>query len=473
MARRSGARRHATGYRRTAITGGASLALVALGVAVGSGPAGAEFSNGVAKATAVTSRVAPGVGSLALGITGGVAVSEVRNSLAQAQAQATDLGLIGSTLTAEGCDGDDAYVTPDQLPGPTRVDNREGDASATDDEFPIAGATAGGGREEARATKDPASAGATATSAASFGPVANLSGGRAEAITEIVDGSARQARASVEGTLEIAGVVKMAGMRWSAVHRTGSDPRADGGFEPGETTIGGVPAPPGDPAVLEGAINTALAPMGITVTFPKVERLTEPTDLVRVTPLRIVLADSPAGKAALGPGLNLTREQRSELFELIASRYCRAAGALLVGDIALSIASGTGFLAIEIGGVEAQTADLVLEDPFGSFTAAPSDVLPVSGLPGTPGTPAVPGAPAPVAGAVPAAAPAAAQPVADVGPLESLCETIHPRGGGCSEGAMLPLGAMGLAATLGVGALDWQHQRRRAATQAILGQAAP
>lgn len=461
MFRRGGPSRSRAGYRRTAVTAVASAVTVLVGVAWTSHPAGAAFSNGTANATAVVSRVAPGVGSLALGVTGGVAVSEVKNSLAQSQAQATDLGLIGTTLTAEGCDGSDAYITPDQLPGPTRVDNRSGDVEASDDEFPIAGEALGGGREEAWATTAPA-AGATATSAASFGPLATVSGGRADVVTEVVDRAARQARATVEASVDIAGVVDLRGLRWEALHRTGSEPNATGSFDVGTARILGAPVPIESLEALEGAVNTALAPSGVTVTFPTVERLSEPTDLVRVTPLRIVLKDSPAGAATIGPGLSLTREQRSEVFEQIASRYCRAAGALLVGDITLSIASGTGFLAIEVGGAEAQTADLVLENPFGSFTAAPTEALPATGIPAVPGSPAIGPTATPAAGAP--VEQVAAQPVADVGPLESLCTTIHPRGGGCSEGAMLPLGLLGLAATAGVGALDWRHQRRRLAT---------
>ncbi|MGH9086148.1 MAG: hypothetical protein ACRDYW_11910, partial [Acidimicrobiales bacterium] len=394
------------------MTAAASSVVLLAGMAWASQPAGAAFSNGTANATAVVSRVAPGVGSLALGITGGVGVSEVKNSLAQSQAQATDLGLIGTTLTAEGCDGSDAYITPDQLPGPTRVDNRAGDAEASDDEFPIAGEALGGGREEAWATTAPA-AGATATSAASFGPVAKLSGGRADVVTEVVDDSARQARATVEASIDIAGVVDLSGLRWEAFHRTGSDPGATGSFDVGTARILGAPVPIESLESLEGAVNTALAPSGITVTFPTVERIAEPTDLVRVTPMRIVLKDSPAGAATIGPGLGLTREQRSEVFEQIATRYCRAAGALLVGDITLSIASGTGFLAIEVGGAEAQTADLVLENPFGSFTPAPNEALPASGVPSIPGSATVRPTGVPAAGAP--VEQVASQPVADIG----------------------------------------------------------
>ena len=138
---------------------------------------------------------------------------------------------------------------------------------------------------------------------------------------------------------------------------------------------------------------------------------------------------------------------------------------LLVGDIGVSIASGTGFLAVELGGAEAISGDLVAGNPFGPATAPQG---PLATPPSTPGVP-----PPPAVVASPALPPAAAPPaertetVAAIGPLEQLCETIHPfRSPSCSEGAMAPLGALGLAATVAVGALDWRHQRRRLAQTA-------
>jgi hypothetical protein len=467
---RSRSDRSASGYRRTALAGLASGALLFGGLGPASGQPGvraaAPFSNGTANATAIVARVAPGVGSLELAIANGVAVSEITNHLSQAQAQTLDLGLIGTTLGAEGCDGGDPTVPPSQLPQPTRVDNRGGDTEATSDEVPVAGSTLGVGRELARATTVPGAV-ATATSAASFGPVVNLSGGRAVAVTEVVDGSARQAHASVEAAIDIAGIVQLAGMRWDALHRTGRDPRAAGTFDIGTATVLGVPVPLESLATLETVLNQVLAPSGITISFPKIERFEQPTDLVRVTPLRIVLKDSPIGKTAFGPALDLSREQRGELFDQLAAAYCRTADFLLVGDIGLSVVSGTGFLAVEVGGAEARSADLVIENPFGSAVAPTSAVGPATGLPSTgAGGPVLAPAPTPPGVATPAAP--ATEAVASIGPLETVCETIHPQGGpGCTRGALVPLGLLGLAATAAVAGLDWRHQRRQLALSPV------
>ncbi|MFL6206263.1 MAG: hypothetical protein ACJ739_13030 [Acidimicrobiales bacterium] len=425
-------------------------------------PAAAEpraaFSNGQAKATAIVTKIGPGVGNLELALGSGVAVSELKNDLAQAQAQSLDLGLIGTTLTSDGCSA--APLRQDQLPQPTRVDNREGDASATTDYAPVAGETLGGGRGFAQATKTP-SATAVATAAASDGPAVSIGGGKATAVTEVIDHAERQAHATVEMDLKLAGgALELSNLRWDALHRTGKKTRAEATFDIGTAKLAGVAIPLDSLKAAQDAINAALEETGISIEMPHVERFEKPTDLVRITPLLVTLRDSPAGKAALGPGLNASREQREQMFNDLSSAICEAAGVLLVGDIGVSIASGTGFVTYGFGGAEAISGDFILENPFGTAIAPPTQSVtpPASGV--------VPVAPA----AGPAAPPAAAattpsaqgQQIADVGPLEQLCESVHPfQWPDCSKGAMAPLGLLGLFATTGVAALDWRHQRRR------------
>ena len=444
------------------VVGALSLGLLLVGLRPASGsptaPAAAqEFSNGQAKATAIVTKMAPGVGALELALGSGIAVSELKNDLAQAQAQSLDLGLIGTTLTAEGCS--DPAFTPDQLPQPVRVDNREGDKSASVDYAPVAGETLGGGRGEAAATKKP-SATAVATAAASGGPAVSIGGGKATAVTEVLDGAARQAHATVEADVTLAGGVELSGLRWEALHRTGKDAKAEATFDIGTAKLAGVTIPVDDLKAAEEAINTALAETGITITMPRVERFEKPTDLVRITPLLISLRDSNAGKTVLGPALNATRVQREQMFIELSKAICEAAGALLVGDIGVSIASGTGFVTYGIGGAEAISGEFISENPFGAAIAPSGGVVtpPASGV--TPAlTPTAPGAPPTAPGATPGAD---GQPVADVGPLEELCETVHPFDWpDCSEGAMAPLGMLGLFATTGMAAFDWLHQRRR------------
>src|SRR5262245_28008926 len=83
-----------------------AVTLVALAAA---GPARAQDSGttfGTGKATAIVAQYVPSVGTLKLAIATGVSIAELRNQLAQSQAQTLDLGLIGGTLTAIPCQHD-------------------------------------------------------------------------------------------------------------------------------------------------------------------------------------------------------------------------------------------------------------------------------------------------------------------------------------------------------------------------------
>lgn len=449
-------RRATRGYRRTALVGTASLAVLVatFGLAPRADGQTAEFTNGTAKATAVVSQVAPGVGNLQLGMTAGVAVAEIKNTVAQAQAKAADFGLIGSTLTAESCTGGDAVITQSQLPQPTRVDSRAGNASLTEDHIPIAGTAIGAGRKEASATTEP-SARAVAKVVETLTGLLDIQGGRAEATTRVIPGEAREARAAVSFDLTLGSSLKLSGLRWDAFHRTGKDPKATADFDLGTASLLGTPIPMDSLTQAESVVNSLLETSGLTITFPKVERFTTPSDLIRVTPMRLLLKDSPLGAGALGPILNLTRAQREQIFDEVAAAYCSLAGGLLVADIGVNILSGTGFLAIELGGAEAITGELVLDSPFGG--EEPNVDLPPPASPSLPPSflPELP---------VSGGSPGVVQPVADVGPLEERCESAHPlRQTACSRGALLAVGLAGVLGTAVVGALDWRYQRRRRA----------
>ena len=443
----------------------AAAVTIASVVALGSfaEPSGARqgaVGNGMAKATAVVAKVAPGVGALELGVTTGVAVAETSNSLSQYQSQALDLGLIGTTLTADGCR--EATIGADDLPQPLRVDNRNGDTVEQRDEFPVAGTVLGGGRLRSEAKTTPSSKASATGVGLAVDPLLRFDGGHAVAETEVLPGEGRVARASVDASIDIAGVVRLDGLRWDAFHRTGTERVVDGSFSIAAAEVGGVPFPGDELEPVEAAANTLLAFSGITIDFPKVERFEEPTDLVRVTPMRIVLRDSPAGGLLLGPGLNASREQREQLFDDLTAAFCDAAGALLVGDIAVSVASGTGFLAFEIGGAEAISGEFVQGDaiavppPADAPGPAPAAPLGPTGTSG--GSAVVP--PSPGDSGEQATAALSPAPAADVGPLERVCESIHPFDWpSCSRGAAPLAGLIGVAGTALMFGADLRRQR--------------
>src|SRR3954447_26200126 len=265
-------------FTRTLLVGVTSVAL-AVGAARTSAtaaPAQSTFSNGKAKAVATVFGAAPGVGNLSLGMSGGVAVAELTNRLAQAQSKVLDLGLIGSSLTAEQCDGSPGAVRQDQMPQPVMVDNRAGDANAASDYAPLAGSALGGGRQEANATTGPESHASVTAVSSAFDPLVSLSGASSAASSRVVDGKAREAKAITTMDIDIAGVVHLGGLRWRALHRSGDGPEVTGTFEIAHGTAGSLPLPVDQLAPLQDAINTALAPSGVTVELPHVEHLTSP-----------------------------------------------------------------------------------------------------------------------------------------------------------------------------------------------------
>jgi hypothetical protein len=452
------------GFGRTAVAALASAGAVfaSLGSPL-AGPAesqeAAYIDSGQAHANAKVIDVRPATGALALAIGIGQAVAETSGSLAQAKAQTFNLGLIGSTLTDEPCDGSDPPLQPEQLPQPTQLDNRSGPASAETAEAPLAGTRLGAGIERATADLVPSSRAVVLGVGIDLDPLIRIAGGEATAEAEVLRELGREARSTVTIDLSIGGIVELNGLRWFARHRTGTDAGAEAGFEIGALRLLGLPLPASAIEPAAERINNALKSLGVRIEIPRVERITDPVDLVRVTPLRIFLDESPVGSAVVRPVLEATQSFRYQLNNALVELHCRVADVLLAGDIGLGIAAGTGSLAIDLGGAEARSTAIVYEDPFGSderpLVVLPPplpDVLPV--LPQVTVPRATQGAPAPQA------APVAAPPVAPV-VYRSHCESTHPeQPWSCSRGSAGLVGGLGIIATAGVALADLRRRRR-------------
>jgi hypothetical protein len=318
-----------------------------------------------AEATAIVSQVAPGVGSLSLTSSAGVALAKLTNRVAQAQSKTLDLGLVGNLIVSLG------DVDSSQLPQPLTVDNRAGDARAAEVDAPIFGGI-GGGSKAVEATTEPR-ASATSTAASAVGDLVQISGGRAEASTTQVDATTREARAAVTADLDLAGIVRLSGMRWEARHRTGDQSARSATFEVARASIGSAEVPTDSLEVLGVLVNSALSFTGISIQLPRVEHIEGTTDRIRITELGIQLKDSPAGAAALGPLLDLTRDQRRQLYDQVTAEFGEAALPLLVADVGTSIVSGQGFVKVAVGGAEASSGDLVLEDLLGGESPSVAD----------------------------------------------------------------------------------------------------
>jgi hypothetical protein len=416
-----------------------------------------EFRNGTAKATAVALRIAPGIGSFQLGLAAGVAVSEYKNNFAQAQSEALDLGLVGSVLTAPSACSGNPILPAGILPDPTRVDNREGDAQLIEDALPLGTSALGVGHGEVRATTKPSANAISQPAVLNLDPVIKIDSLVANSTTEVIDGNTREAHATVEASITLLGMLRISGLRWDALHQTGAKTAATATFDPGTASLLNLPLPLEAFGDLETTLNNVLQYTGLKIILPKLERFTEPADVVRMTPLRIELRNSQLGSDVLGPILGLTRVQREELFTQFSAAVCELAGVPLLADVGIAIAGGAGFLIIDIGGAEATTADLLQESPFG--TDAPPVTTAID--PTLPTLPTIPGS-----GPVLTSSPPK-QAIADVGPLRDRCESLNRLSRtACSEGALLAAGLLGLVATVGVGGLDWAHQRRKRATAA-------
>ncbi len=424
-----------------------------------------------AKATAIVVKVAPAVGALQLALGSGISVAEIKNSLAQAQSTSADLGLIATALVGEQCDGSEASFKESDLPHPIRIDNRGGDAHAETAAAPFG--RDGAGVQQVRATAQPLAEAVSTSTKLELGPLVAIDGGRAVTTTEVIDGKARVAHGTVSADLVIPGILSLKGLQWDAFHRTGTSPSAHASFEVGRVVLLGqtIPVQGVSAEDLIATLNTGLAPLGITLTAPFVERFTDPADVVRITPLQVRFGDSPLGALLLGPLLDASRQVRDDLAASVISATCKASTLFLLGEIAIGQLSGIGSTLISVGGAEATTGLVALEDPFGDGgLLGPSPAAPAA-----PATPAAPAAPAAPTG--PAVAPAAPQPppvaTQPAGSFRRLCESVHPfRWPSCSGGAGTFVGFGAIGATAGIALLDWRHQRRRSKRAAGVGGAA-
>src|SRR5688500_863579 len=124
----------------------------------GGGAPAPAFANGTAAASPSGVKANPTAASLSIGITLGIALSGYTNDTAKAESRGIDLGIIGTTLAGEPCDGGEPTFAADRQPQPLAADSREPDAAAgksapeTFDKNPIPGFT-----KTVRATADPLS----------------------------------------------------------------------------------------------------------------------------------------------------------------------------------------------------------------------------------------------------------------------------------------------------------------------------
>ena len=173
------------------------MALLSLAFAwmwVATGPAGATVDPGQGNAIAFTNRVDPRAGALSLGITFGIAIAGHTNTTAKAQSQAVDLGVAGTALGGQQCDGKPATLPESSQPQPLIVESGTPAAGKGSSQTDLGGSY----NRFAHADATPFAESITTTAPLSLGGTIDVGGGSARSYSGIVNGQhARPEPASI------------------------------------------------------------------------------------------------------------------------------------------------------------------------------------------------------------------------------------------------------------------------------------
>jgi len=449
------------------LVGSASAAAVIISVPAAS--AATPFVQGTAAGVAQALQIAPRTGGFAYTMSMGNAIAQYRGTLAQAESQLLDLGLIGTSLTSEQCDGSKPTVNNDQLPQPLIVESDRGNQSKTHDYAGSSqgGLLAAGGHESVTATTVPAATASFQGGALGVPGVFEVDGMSATSGARLIAGQARIATADATvGQLSLlGGAVVLHNMHWAAAVRTGSHPSSSGTFTIGDATLAGhaVPVTPGGADAVLAAVNKALATTGLHLTVPTPTKRSDGTLLI--PPMSLGIDDSKAGATLIDPVTTASQPIQQRIAQTLLSLNCKFGTPLLLKDIGLGTIDGTGGFDLKFGGVSAGTTAIAYTNPFGNVqfgTSAGSLGV------GSGGTPAAGGVAPAVGGSVPAgagslgSAPGSAPQLAGQSKVaESCATTSSAHWPSCSNGAALVAGLLGLAAVGGIGGADWLMTRRR------------
>lgn len=406
---------------------GAALVLASL-IPMSAGSAEEEFIPGSGKADARIINIGPKAAKLSLAPTVGVALADYLNTLGRGESLIADwVGLEGS-IPAQVLD-----LTPAIRAESTGSAECRDRVKLTPEGGPI-----GVMEQRARATaKGPFGESFFKLSNISLPGAFEVSGAVAHSTAQIIGSKTREAIGEVDiAELSLAGgAVKLTGLHWEAIQRSGSNGKIDGSFSIEALKIAGIPVPlpEGGLAELLKPINDALAPLGISLALPVVEKQ---GGVARISPLGISIFESDARQAALGPLLGSIQPVRQPLIDSLlgvgvsiddatgasggatvtegdrevnlvgcpgdrqpppegvsttpSAREYIATGVLLT-DISLGGLSGVSNVNVVLGGASAYTEGEKFDSPFGDGSLLPELPPITETIPGTPGVPAIPG----------------------------------------------------------------------------------
>ncbi len=360
-------------YRRTAIA--ASAVGLAVAISALTGPLGAASAGtpatpttaGTASATATSYKVNPTTASLSIGISFGISLAGYTNNVSQAESRAIDLGIIGSTLAGKGCDGGDPTLPAEDQPQALRADSRDANASQEKSEAEkyLPAIT-----KSVRADATPYSeANTVAGGLTPSDAFVSIAGSHSKAVTRLAGGN-RDAVASVDiGSIKIAGVLELAGLKWTAHSSTGKDDLNDGTFSIGALKVLGQSLPVGDAlSALENA-NVLLGQLGMQINYPKPH---VSAGILFVDPLVIKVVPNAQRDAISQLVLGSIQPVRQNLYDALLAQDCGNATYITVSDIALGSVTGAGSFSLELGGVATKsealkTSSFLGIDPTGSL----------------------------------------------------------------------------------------------------------
>jgi hypothetical protein len=322
------------------VLGGVVLAASALAA-----PSQAAADPGFGKAQALLLMVDPRSAQLSFGVRFGASVADHRNTVARAQAQSTDYGLIGGSLTGAGCTGGAPPLRRDQLPQPYRADSREPKDATTKtlQEGPIT--------ESVRAEARPFAAATSRLAEVDLPGLLTIEGAANTTSSGVDD----QGVAEVEATVDVGaisllgGIVRVNGLHWSAVNR--ADGKPTGSFTIAGATIGGAPIPTQDASATISAINALLSNLGLVIT-PPVSHLEG--DTIFVDPLKVGVAPNAVRDQLTGALIEALQPAREQLFQALIDASCNSGAIITVVDLLLGSVTGGGSFTAVLGGAQAQ-----------------------------------------------------------------------------------------------------------------------
>jgi hypothetical protein len=467
--------------RAVRLVAGASIGLIVSTFAAGfAGGAEEEFIPGSGKADARIFNIGPKAAKLSLAPTIGVALADYSVTLGRGESLIADwVGLEGS-IPAQVLD-----LTP-----PLRAES-SGTAECRDRvKITPAGSPFGAMEQRANAKPEgPYGQSFFKLNSLSVPGAFDVAGAVAHSTAQIIDGKTREAKAVTDiSELSLAGgAVRITGLHWEAIQRTGAGGKIEGSFSVEALKIAGLPIPLPESG-LGGTlkpINDALAPLGIALSLPT---FSKQGGVARITPLGINISESDLRQQLLGPLLGGIQPVRQPLVDELlglgeeidkatgggtttvneeggrevtnvgcpgdrqppapgtsstpsAREY--AATSVLLTDISLGALSGVSNLNIVLGGASAFTEGQSFDDPFagGSLKLPPLPQLET--IPGAPGIPDIPGTPAELPQALP-------------GDTSTAGRTV-PGGKG---GVAIWIGLAGLVLAAAIGGTDWYLIRR-------------